>query len=321
MPFLLSSEAMYKNLLIILLCVSCQKPIHKPVPSVPIEKTKAERLAEKKNKYLSLQSTALDKDGWPTTYSPCDAVGFLALCKTAGGCQKADFFDAEQGPGLWQRNQHKNCVELGQSKTSISKDMLMMGFLYGVYGMDKQTAIGYFYRLEEYGKANDWVMGYPSETIDHLARVYMTPTMTLTLYNIIEWLTQKPQTQKMEGVQRVPRGYQAHLRVIDIMIQGKINDGIDAVQMKDLSELHDRDPRNALYQAVFHRWRDGEMGEVADILLDEKLFPSDHLPTSADRCEAYLWQRDQGKDWDGCDEGHTHDGIDFLFAYWAAGFE
>ena len=310
---------MYKFLCILLL-FSCQKPIHKPVLPIPVEKTKSERLADKRRLYLSLQSQGLDADGWPTLYSPCDAVGFLALCKTAGGCQKADFFQAEQGPGLWQRNQHKNCVELQMSKTSISKDMLMMGFLYGVYGMDKQTAIGYFNRLEEYGKANDWIMGYPSNTVGELARVYMTPSMTFTLYNIIEWLSSKPQTPVMAGQQRVPRGYEAHLRVIDIMIQGKINGGIDAVQMKDLNELHDRDPRNALYQAVFHRWRDGEMGEVADILLDEKLFPSDRLPSSADRCEAYLWQRDQGKDWVGCSDGHIHEAIDFLLAYWAAGF-
>jgi hypothetical protein len=311
---------MFKLFLIILI-VSCHKPPHKEIHTIPIEKTKQEKLRDKADLYKSLQAQALDIDGWPTTYSPCDAVGFLALCKTAHGCSKANYFDAEESPGKWQRNQHKNCVETGQSKTSISKDMLMMGFLYAVHGMDKETATRYLYRLEEYGKANDWVMGYPSETIDQLSRVYMTPTMTLTLYNVIEWLTGKPQTPRMQGQQRVPRGYQAHLRVIDIMLQGKINRGLDAVQMSDLNELHDRDPRNALYQAVFHRWRDGEMGEVADILLDEKLFPSDHLPTSADRCETYLWQRDQGRDWEACDEGHVHDGIDYLFAYWAAGFE
>jgi hypothetical protein len=311
-----------KLLLIFILIFSCSpKNKHKEQETLPVEKTTLERLKEKHKLYLELQPSALDEDGWPTTTSPCDAVGFLALCKTAQGCGKANYFDAEESPGKWQRNQHKNCVETGKSKTSISKDMLMMGFVYGLFGMDKQTAVGYFNRLEEYGKANDWIMGYPSETIDHLARVYMTPTMTMTLYNIIQKLSGSSVEEKeVKGVS-VPRGYQAHLRVLDVLIQAKINGGIDEIHLNDMTTLHERDPRNALYQAVFHRYRDGDMTEVADILLDDKLFPSDRLPSSADRCEPYLWQRDQGKDWEGCDEGHVHNGIDFLFAYWVAGFK
>ena len=306
---------------LILSLTSCYKPTHKEKPTLPVEKTKLERLADKATLYRSLQPTALDQDGWPTLNSPCDAVGFLALCKTAGECQKANYFDAEESPGKWQRNQYKNCVETGKSKTSISKDMLVMGFVYGLFGMDKPTATGYFNRLEEYGRANDWIMGYPSETLEELGRVYMTPNMTLTLYNIIEHITGVRRETDLPPYQRVPGGYQAHLRVLDVIIQGKIKGGIDVVHMGDLNELHDRDPRNALYQAVFHRYRDGDMTEVADILLDEKLFPSDRLPASKDRCAHYLWERDQGKDWESCDENFTHDAIDFLFVYWYAGFK
>lgn len=309
---------MFRHIILAVSLLSCNKTIHKAPEVLPLDKTKKESLDEKYQLYLKLQPQGLDSDGWPTLHSKCDALGFLSLCKTAGGCVKADYFAAEESPGKWHRNQHKNCVETGGSKTSISKDMLMMGFVYGLYGMDKPTAIGYFARLEEYGKANDWIMGYPAETIEDLGRVYMTPTMTLTLYNILQFLGRPVEDD--DSVARVPGGYQAHLRVLDMMVQAKIKGGLDAVQMRDIKELHSRDPRNALYQAVFHRWWDGQMDEVADILLDEKLFPSDRLPNSSDRCEAYLWQRDQGRDWEPCDEQLTHDGIDFMFAYWVAGF-
>lgn len=308
---------MKKILLLTMLLVGCSKSASNPEQETkPIEKTKMERLADKTKLYLSLQDTALDA-GWPRN---CDAVGFLALCKTAGGCTSANFFDGEQEAGKWQRNKEHNCVETGKSKTSISKDMLMMGFLYGVYGMEKDVAKGYFLRLEKYGREHDFIMGYPSTTVDELGRVYMTPTMIKSLYQILEKLTGK-KYETNEKMMAVPKGYQGHLRLLDILIQGKLRGGIDKYQMDDLTELHDRDSKNALNQAAFHRYKDGVMDEVADILLDEKLFPADRLPTSKDRCEEYLWQRDQGSDWLPCDKTETHNAIDYLFAYWVAGFK
>lgn len=305
-----------KLLLVLMLVVSCgKKPSIDEHDTLPVPQTKAALLAKKAELYKKLQPTALDAEGWP---HDCDSVGFLALCKTAGGCSTADYFDAEESDGKWQRNRAHNCVESGNSKTSISKDMLMMGFVYGLFGMDKTSAVGYFKRMEQYGREHDWVMGYPSETLEDLGRVYMTPPMIVTLYSILEKLTGKS-FQQQAVLTKVPGNYAAHLRVLDVLIQGKIKGAIDGIQMGDLSELHDRDPKNALYQAAFHKYRDGEMGEVVDILLDEKLFPSDRLPTSSDRCESYLWQRDQGKDWAPCTAGKTHDGIDFLFAYWLSG--
>ncbi len=304
-----------KFLLLVLALVSCQ-PKNKEQETKPVEKTKLELLNEKAAVYKKLQANALDEHGWPVG---CDGLGFLALCKTAGGCEKANFFDGEQEAGKWQRNKEHNCQETGRSKTSISKDMLMMSWVYALFGMEKATASAYFERLESYGKKHDWVMGYPSETLDDLGRVYMTPSMTWTLYSILESFGKVIPDEK--SLATAPNDYHAHLRLLDIMIQGKLKGGIDVIQMADLTELHDRDPKNALYQAAFHRFKDGEMAEVADILLDEKLFPKDALPTSDNYCTHYLWQRDQGADWLPCDEKNTHDGIDWLFAYWLAGFK
>jgi hypothetical protein len=305
-----------RYLILVLALLSCQKPSNKEQETKPVEKTKLERLVEKEGTYKKLQPHALDQYGWPVG---CDGLGFLALCKTAGGCEKANFFDGEQEPGKWQRNKEHNCQETGKSKTSISKDMLMMSWVYGVFGMEKSVAIDYFSRIEAYGKSNDWIMGYPAETLEDLGRVYMTPTMTWTLYSILEKFGKKMPDH--DGLKALPTGYQAHLRVLDVLIQGHLHGGIDAIQMADLNDLHDRDPNNALYQAAFHRYTDGDMSEVADILLDEKHFPKDALATNDNHCEPYLWQRDQGADWMPCSTKKTHDGIDWLFAYWLAGFK
>jgi hypothetical protein len=54
--------------------------------------------------------------------------------------------------------------------------------------------------------------------------------------------------------------------------------------------------------------------------MDETLFPSDRLPQPKDRCEEYLWQRDDlPKDWAACDTIGVHDGVDFLIAAKIAG--
>ncbi len=296
--------------------MSCTSPKINEQVNKPIEKTKIQRLELKADLYKSLQPSALDENGWP---HKCDAVGFLALCKAAGNCENANFFDAEESAGKWQRNKEHNCVETGGSKTSISKDMLMMGFYYGLFKMEKETAKGYFNRLEKYGRDHDWIMGYPSETLGDLGRVYMTPPMIATLYNIIEKVSGTKPLRSRSSRIMAPTGYQAHLRVLDILIQAKLKGGIDVFQMTDLDDLHNRNPKNALYQIVFHRFKDGDLSEATDILLDEKLFPSDRLPTSSDRCDGYLWQRENGKDWQPCDEGVTHDGIDFMFAYYLLG--
>lgn len=305
-----------KYLIILFVLFGCQKTSHKGQDTKPIERTKFERLAAKADLYKRLNAERLP-DGWPER---CDSVGFLALCKTAGACAAANFFDAEQEPGKWQRNKTHDCVETGGSKTSISKDMFVMSWVYALFAMDKATAVGYFQRLEAYGREHDFIMGYPSETVEHLGRVYMTPSMTWTLYSILEKLTGAVPPD-VGGLRTAPAGYQGHLRVLDVLVQGFLKGGVDAYEMSDLNDLHDRDPKNALYQAVFHRFRDGQMDEVADILLDEKHWPSDRLPSSAEHCERYLWQRDQGKDWQPCASGDVHDGVDWLFAYWVAGFK
>jgi hypothetical protein len=72
---------------------------------------------------------------------------------------------------------------------------------------------------------------------------------------------------------------------------------------------------------LYNKYRDGNQQQAIDILLDESLFPSDRLPTARDnRCEEYLWQRDDDpKDWGPCDSDRVHDGVDFLFAAYIAG--
>jgi len=46
------------------------------------------------------------------------------------------------------------------------------------------------------------------------------------------------------------------------------------------------------------------------------MFPHDRLPTTADWCADYLWQRDNNENYRPCKPRKVHFGTDFLMAAW-----
>jgi hypothetical protein len=285
---------MLRYLLIIMLMFSCQKrQEHKPSIVQPL-------IAQKAELYKSLHK------GW--AHDKCDSLGFTALCKLSGGCSDADIMQAEAEPGRWYRSPEHDCYDLGQSKSDISKDMLMMLFPYLYATGDKQN----LREIYEYGKANGNVMGRGP-----ISRTFMTPPMVLLLQRLIGMsVPEFPDNSK----EVAKAGYEKHLDAIDLLTKGMLGGGLDQIQYEEIRKYADANPKNALFVALYRKYRDGNQQQAIDILLDESLFPSDRLPTSADRCEEYLWQRDNNpSDWGPCDKAQTHDGVDFLIAAWVAG--
>lgn len=279
---------------IFLLFFSCAKRENKkPIVIEP-------KIAAKAELYKSLYK------GWAHG-GGCDSLGFTALCKLAGGCSDAVIADAEGEPGRWYRNPGKRCFDDGQSKSDISKDMLMMLFPY-LYATGNQQNLKEIYN---YGKANGWVMGRGL-----LSRTVMTPPMIFTLQRMIGF---NPSEIPNSSKEIAKAGYEKHLDAIDLLLKGMIGDGLNDTQYEEIRKYADDNPRNALFVALYRKYKDGNQQQAIDILLDESLFPSDRLPTSADRCEEYLWQRDNGTDWQPCDQNKTHDGVDFLMAAYVAG--
>lgn len=279
----------------ILLLVSCAKrEAKKPSIVHPL-------VAQKAEVYKSLHTDWAHQGG-------CDSLGFTALCKLAGGCSDTVITDAEGDPGRWYRNPGKRCFDDGQSKSDISKDMLMMLFPYLYAKKDKQN----LREIYDYGKANGWVMGRGP-----ISRTVMTPPMILTLQRMIGFnLSEMPNSSK----EVAKAGYEKHLDAIDLLLKGMIGDGLNELQYEEIRKYAEANPRNALFQALYHKYKDGNQQAAIDILLDESLFPSNRLPTPADRCEEYLWQRDfDNVDWKPCDKAGVHDGVDYLIAAWAAG--
>ena len=112
---------------------------------------------------------------------------------------------AEAEPGRWYRSPEHDCYDLGQSKSDISKDMLMMLFPYLYATGDKQN----LREIYEYGKANGNVMGRGP-----ISRTFMTPPMVLLLQRLIGMsVPEFPDTSK----EVAKAGYEKHLDAIDLL--------------------------------------------------------------------------------------------------------
>ena len=280
----------------------CGKVSEKPKPSIP------EILAEKVALYKKLQPPLLDAYGWAS--DKCDSVLITSLCKVAGGCQKANIYDAEsvEEPGRWYRHAVHDCFDAGGAASDISKDMFAgIGTFLVARGDDAGRK-----RVAEYGAANEWIMGRGP-----LSRTYLTPPLRWIFSDVMavnqapdDWIPIPTNT-----------GYKAHLDVLSILLRGMVRGNkTTEIELQYLKAQAARVPNNALFQAAYHKYADGDQSRAAAILLDERWFPADRIPDNRNYCTDYLWSRDEPHDVDPCDDAHAEkiDGSDFLFAAWVA---
>ncbi|CAB4169962.1 hypothetical protein UFOVP901_22 [uncultured Caudovirales phage] len=282
-----------KYFILILFLTACGK--HQPKPPTVVNSA----IVEKANLYKSLHKDWAHGGG-------CDSLGFTALCKISGGCADVNIFDAESAsePGRWYRNASQKCFDEGKSASDISKDMFAMLLPY-LYATGDQTNLKEIYA---YGKAKGWVMGRGP-----MSRTVITPPMIFMLQIMIG---------RVEPIasQKIKAGYEKHLDVMSFYSQTLYKNGMDLTDYETLRKYAEESPRNALMQALYHKYKDGDQSKTIAILMDETLFPSGRLPTPSDRCEEYLWQRDDlPKDWASCGTIGVHDGVDFLIAAKVAG--
>ena len=293
-----------KYLILILLLTACSK--HKPKDPV----VRHTQIAAKAELYKSLHKDWAHGGG-------CDSLGFTALCKLSGGCADVNIFDAESKtePGRWYRNASQQCFDEGKSASDISKDMFAMLLPY-LYATGDQTNLNEIYA---YGKAKGWVMGRGP-----ISRTIITPPMIFMLQIMIGKLDPKSSLMPkgMDNLAITKAGFEKHLDTVSFYSQTLYKSGMDLTDFDELRKYVEAAPRNALMQALYHKYKDGDQSAAVAILMDEKLFPSNRLPTPKDRCEEYLWQRDETTtpdDWQPCDKQGSHDGVDFLLASFVAG--
>jgi hypothetical protein len=278
---------------------------HKPVKP----KNDLELLREKFHRYFAFSLEQADEYGWLST--KCDGLLFNSLAATAG--LPINIMAAEESPGRWRRHPDFSICKPGAgSDATISRDMFRGLFIYLIHQKNKDA----MRRIKAYGEANQWFMGEAVNPTTAIARVWFNPIIRNQLDRMID--------KNYEAMTAMTADdYEAHLDVLRIYTELLISGKIDDIELKTLKDYTEKSPENALFQALYHLF-DGDQSKAIAILMDERRFPSDRLPTDRDHFAHYLWERDPGPDWDPCLEegekrrckGLTHSGIDFLFVAW-----
>lgn len=261
-----------------------------------------EEVLERKAFYESRYDRIADHTGFFLS-DDCDSLLYNGLY-----CAGSDFRDItayrDEKTGQWLtsnfRTPGKQCYADGRSASTISRDMFA-GAMWCLWSHGKTKDLQ---RIVDYGKAHKWVMGEGP-----LDRTFFTPNFQDTLYSL---LGKDYKGLPYTWVDPI-KDHQRHVVALNIILRGEKEGKISGDMLDLLENWHAKNPSNALYSYGVARFTDGNQAETINALLNPRLFPADRLPTSADRCGGWLWERSESK-WSPCqDKKATHSGGDLVF--------
>ncbi len=243
----------------------------------------------------------------------CDSLLFTSLRRVGGA--DVDLTLAEgAGTGQMYRSPTHDCYP-NNSQSTISRDMLN-GLAWALWQEQNQGYTqGLTGRVWEYAKANNWYTGEAIDIQTRQSRASFSIDLGILYQSILYQLTgTESQVRKLPVLPASNViGFEAHLLVLFTFLSGYIHGGLSEPEYKSIQTQAARQPKNAFFQAALHAFTDGVMDGPAESLMDETWFPNDKLPSNLQRCENYIWQRDDGTDWQPCSKEQSHDGSDFLF--------
>lgn len=258
--------------------------------------------------YASLITKHQDSNGF-VEVDKCDSLLFSGLISATG--IRVNLTAAEEKPGRWLRRptDYPECWENGESRSTISRDMLL-----GVYWHAwRAKDLALLERLREYGESRNWFMG--DDSIGGLHTV-LNPPMIGLLNDMIE---------KLGGEKRVftwrispseaCSGFECHLQMLQLLLYYEIHGQIPSPTVKAIVTIANRNPSNILYSYMKYFFTGTSLKPVIDLMLKTKRYPSSALPSSAEVCESWPVQREDGdKGLKPCPErNEIHSGGDWLF--------
>lgn len=267
-------------------------------------------LGAKAERYLQLLESHQDSDGFIMT-NRCDATLFSGLLSAVKS--NVNVTAADKGSNEWHRRPAHDCgPEFGNSRSTISRDMMIGVFYYLWYHKDLHNADLLMNQLIE----DNYILKGEG-TLGELA---MTPAMVNTLALIIKglggphykWQLAMPVVFGNDG------GFIAHLTVWHILLRGEIEGSIRDLD-RNILEFHAlRDSNNPLFVAAWAKYSTGDFSSAISLLMNEAQWPADHLPTEANHCSEWPIQRDPGADWAPCnhDNPAEHTGAELVLIYY-----
>jgi hypothetical protein len=296
---------------IIQIVMNRQGPDYTPKP-LQVDATRQQKLKAKYETYKKIYAGALDASGF---VEGCDGLLFTSLLVASGLNQDLSQAESQTEPGRWYRSAAQDCYPTGQSRSDISRDMLL-GLSLALWQKDDRAAVN---RLLHYSQKNKGILGGAIDGEELAGAATMSPSL-LSLYSELDYLLSgrtSPNRGYFPELGKTFAGFEAHLMALRLIMKSSLYGGLIDTDFDLIARKTSEQPQNGLFQAIHHSFTDGDGRAAADILLNEGYFPANDLPGSAQRCELYLWQRDQDtKDWLPCaSESKTFPAVDFFWVY------
>lgn len=276
-----------------LVSTHCTRSAAKNIVLFPEQNAKMEKLRQKYDLYIRLSQAKLGPHG-AVPDTRCDGLLFSCLYYAATHTY-GDFVDY----GAWlengkpYRSPDKQCYPQ-HSHSSISKDMGLGLALCLAVDNQKDRAKQIVKQVIDYGNANSywlwWEMGEGSPD-----RVMWPPTLQSHFYRLDDILNNRKngEISKIKPFVGYEKGYALHLQELSILLWGLTNKGVDTLQLAALRVNAEKHPNNALFSAIHGKFSRSSQTKALDLLLDSKLFPATRLPSTDDRRDFYIYQRDQ----------------------------
>jgi hypothetical protein len=266
-------------------------------------------MTDKFQTYLSLLPTQQDINGFIQT-DTCDSLLFSCLVGCVPGVDFNPWPAFESASthslsGQWYRRPHyyAECLSCGGSNSTLSRDMVLGLLWYAWVRRDLNLSESILRRalprLGFVGKSDGSWAG-------HVAS-WLPPGLLATAAEVSarlggpqrRWLRWIPQFESPNVT-----GYEAHLSVLHQLLRKRLTG-------EPVKYHHaENQPQNPLFC-----YAAGYMATAQNFLDNENWWPADRLPTTADRADPWIIQRDVGPDWQPSAEQppQTHTGGDLLF--------
>ena len=301
-----------KILLTALVFCSCSNPFAKDnEPVDPVNNT-VEEISKQRSNYIREARSLLDGYGFVSNGGDVGDSALFTCIAYAGGLTKINirYLFKVMDKGL-KPIRHPE-ISPKDAPTPISKDMFngIMTCLY-IYGLEnRDDAREIAEQVISFGRSNKYLstwsfctdddkIKYKINTIDFLGRCVMTPGAVKDFFRLAIWLGWKCDIGckiTMATSPDIPndgKGYSRHLFMWGTWRNGKLEGGVNDLSLAQLKAAAEDEPNNALYQAIYATYSNGDMTKTGDALINKILYPREHLPTTENYCTHYLLQRDE----------------------------
>jgi hypothetical protein len=264
-----------KNLIITLLLLSCAKPEISPVEPIP---DRLEELQEAQDKRVEKAiEIAETKNTWLVSES-CDSMMWSALF----GSQLEGYFkfylaESEVETGRYYRRPSHDCFDTESSGSTWSRDMGLSLLIY-LYSQGDLESIESHIAFGE-STSPVWVMGDGLIT-----RTPYSPALIGLWYKAAKALGHD------YGVVIIPNrydpgkiDYSAHLEILDVYLNGELDNGITYPMLARVSEHSNRVPDSVFYEVIRAKYK-GNTVRATDMCLSDDVRDIDYLRCDGEPC-------------------------------------